>query len=204
MNPSHRLSSKALTSCTFVLVLGFAALASRTPLLAQDKADMQDRVAELKESMAKNKAALAQYTWKEAVKISLKGEEKKKEQYKEYADQMKEPVSHYVPPNKEAIQEAMSKGNISLDPGGDSGQVKLVIHNYYKQGDSMTLRFDKNQKQLAAISIASYMDNPQDAMNLNVAFGKLPDGTNHVSNVTIEGVSKQLTVNTANSDYQKM
>jgi hypothetical protein len=250
MNPSHRLSSKALTSCTFVLVLGFAALASRTPLLAQDKADMQARVAELKESMAKNKAALAQYTWKETVKISLKGEEKKtehfqvhdgpdgkpvktsldpapaaqeeaggggrggrlkqhvvekkKEEYKEYADQMKELASHYVPPNKEAIQEAMSKGNISLDPGGDPGQVKLVIHNYYKQGDSMTLRFDKNQKQLAAISIASYMDNPQDAMNLNVAFGKLPDGTNHVSNVTIEGVSKQLTVNTANSDYQKM
>ena len=59
-------------------------------------------------------------------------------------------------------------------------------------------------KQLQAISIASWMDNPQDAMNLNVAFGRLPDGTNHVSTVTIEGVSKHLRVNTTNSDYRKM
>jgi hypothetical protein len=41
-------------------------------------------------------------------------------------------------------------------------------------------------------------------MNLNVGFGKLPDGTNHVATVSLEGVSKQLTVNTANSDYKKM
>jgi hypothetical protein len=41
-------------------------------------------------------------------------------------------------------------------------------------------------------------------MNLNVAFGRLPDGTNHVATVTIEGVSKKLTINTANSDYRKM
>ena len=41
-------------------------------------------------------------------------------------------------------------------------------------------------------------------MNLNVAFGRLPDNTSHVSTVSIAGVSKQLTVNTANSDYRKM
>jgi len=131
--------------------------------------------------------------------------EKKKEEYKEYADQMKEPAQHYIPPDKEAIENAYAKGNISIIPGGGlPGEIKLVIRNYYKPGDTVTLRFDKNLKQLQAISIASWMDNPQDAMNLNVAFGRLPDGTNHVSTVTIEGVSKKLTVNTANSDYRKM
>jgi hypothetical protein len=66
----------------------------------------------------------------------------------------------------------------------------------------VTLSFDKNQKQLQAIS--SYMDDPKDVMNLTVAFGRLPDGTNHVSTTTVEGVSKQLTVNTTNSDYKKL
>jgi hypothetical protein len=66
------------------------------------------------------------------------------------------------------------------------------------------LRIDKNQKQLQAIAIASWMDHPKDGMNLTVDFGRLPDGTNHVSNVTVEGVSKQLTVNTTNFDYRKL
>jgi hypothetical protein len=250
MSFRYRLPSNASTTLAMILTIGFAALVTGRPLRGQGAGgDLQARVAELKESMAKNKANLAQYTWKETVKIILKGEEKKtehfqvhqgpdgkpvktsldpaeaaqqasggrggrlkehvvekkKEEYKEYADKMKELAQHYVPPDKDAIQDAVQKGNISIVPGDDvPGEVKLVIHNYYKNGDSVTLRFDKNQKQLAAISIASYMDNPQDAMNLMVAFGKLPDGTNHVSTTTIEGVSKQLTVNTTNSDYQKM
>ena len=41
-------------------------------------------------------------------------------------------------------------------------------------------------------------------MNLTVAIGRLPDGTNHVASTTIEGVSNQLTINTTNSDYRKL
>jgi hypothetical protein len=229
-----------------------SAVALLTPILsAQDKGELQARVAELKESSARNKEALAQYTWQETVKIILKGEEKKtehfevrqgpdgkpiktsldpaapaapqqsgggrggrlkqhvvekkKEEFKEYAEQMKELAGHYLPPNKEAIQAAFEKGNISLVPSDATpGEVKLVIKDYYKPGDSVTMRFDKNQKQLMGISIATWMDDPKDAMNLSVGFGRLPDGTNHIATTTIEGVSKQLTVNTTNSDYRKM
>src|SRR6202795_922260 len=51
-----------------------------TPAKAQGP-ELQERVAELKESMAKNKMSLAQYTWVEQVKISLKGELKKQENF---------------------------------------------------------------------------------------------------------------------------
>ena len=215
-------------------------------LHSQSTTDLKARLGDLKESMARNKEVLSQYTWEETVKIILKGEakktehfevrqgsdgkpvktsldppaaaqqqtggrlkqrivEKKKEEYKDYADQMKELAQHYIPPDKDAIQDAYAKGNIAIVPGGGiPGEIKLVIHNYYKLGDTVTLRFDKNLKQFQTISITSWMDNPQDVMNLNVAFGRLPDGTNHISTVTIEGVSKQLTVNTTNSDYRKL
>ena len=229
-----------------VVVSGFALL---TPLLHAQKEDMQQRVAELKESMAKNKQALAQYTWVETDTVKLKGEvkknskfqvrtgpdgkpqktpldaapqaeqqsggrqgrlkqrvvENKKAEYKEYGDDMKALAAQYVPPNKDAIQNALSKGNISITPGGASpSEVKLVIKDYVKPGDSMTLLFDKAQKQLLSVSIATYMDDPKDAMNLTVQFSKLPDGTNYASTTTIEGVSKQLTVIMQNSDYSKL
>jgi|ERR1700739_1314637 len=213
------------------------------PVKAQGP-ELQERVAELKESMAKNKMSLAQYTWTEQVNISLKGElkkqerfqvrmgpdgkpqktsldppadppsggrlkkhivEKKKEEYKEYAEQMKDLAQQYVPPDKEMIQQAYALGNISIIPGGGlPSEIKLVFRNYVKPQDSMTLIFDKAQKQLLSLQIASYMDDPKDAMTLTVVFSRLADGTNHVTSVTMNGASKQLNIATQNANYQHL
>lgn len=244
-----RYKSIACFAGKFTLLAASILLLSSPQLRAQGGADLQARIAELKQSAAQNKQALAQYTWQETVQIYLKGDlkktehfevrqgsdgkpvktsldapaappqqpsgrggrlkehvvEKKKEEYKDYADQMKELAQHYVPPDKDDIQTAYAKGNIEIIPGGSvPDQIKLVIHNYYKQGDSVTVTFDKTKKQLQAISIATYMDDPKDAMNLTVTFDRLPDGTNHVASTNIDGVSKQLKVNTTNSDYQHL
>jgi len=204
--------------------------------------ELQQQVSDVKESMAKNKQALASYTWNEQVTISLKGEEKKQEhyqvrlgpdlkpektsldppppppsggrlrqhvvakkteEYKDYADQMRALAQQYVPPDGNLLQQAYSQGNISLgEVAGAPNQLKLIIHNYLKPGDSMTLVFDKTQKELLGVQIASYMDDPKDAMNLTVQFSRLPDGTNHVSNLVIDGVSKQLNIAIQNANYQ--
>ena len=175
------MSRKSLHSFLFVTVL-----ASVCVLYAQE--GLQQQVGQLKESMAKNKQALAQYTWVETVTISLKGQEKKqqhfqvqmgpdgkpqktsldsepaaqsqqsggrgghlrqrvvekkKEEYEDYAERMKALAGQYVPPDKDLIETAYAKGNISMNPG--PGGVKLVIHDYVKPGDSMTLSIDKEQ-----------------------------------------------------------
>jgi hypothetical protein len=51
-----------------------------TAFQAPDKAALQQRVAELKESVAANRAKLAKYQWTETTTILLKGEVKKTEQ----------------------------------------------------------------------------------------------------------------------------
>jgi hypothetical protein len=205
--------------------------------------ELQQRVAEIKEGMARNRQALASYSRTEVVTISLKGEqkkqehfqvrlgpdgkpqktsldqpdtsqpsggrlkrhvvEKKKEEYKDYADAMKALAQQYVPPEGELLQKAYAQGNITLGsvPGAPS-EVQLVIHNYLKPQDSMTLVFDRGQKALLSVQIASYMNDPKDAMNLTVRFSRLPDGTNHVDGMVMDGVSKQLNIATQNSNYQ--
>ena len=63
------------------IFLSFALTASSAQAFqAPDKAAMQQRVAELKESVAANKAKLATYQWTETITIMLKGEVKKTEQ----------------------------------------------------------------------------------------------------------------------------
>lgn len=128
---------------------------------------------------------------------------KKKEEYADYADAMKALAQQYVPPDGDLLQQAYAQGNISLGPtGAGPDQFQIVVHNYLKPGDSMTIVFDKAQKALLSVQIASYMSDPKDAMNLTVTFSRLPDGTNHVSSVVMDGVSKQLNIATQNSNYQ--
>ncbi|MGA7920296.1 MAG: hypothetical protein WCA38_11545 [Candidatus Acidiferrales bacterium] len=247
MNHTFRFYLKKRT--VFIMFVAAAHLAgfSAVSLFAQN--DMQQKLGELKESMVKNKQALAQYTWQETVVISLKGQQKKtqkyqvrmgsdgkpqktsldaapqaqqdaggrggrlkqrvierkKEEYEDYAEQMKALAQQYIPPDKDAIQAAYAKGNISFTPSaGAPDEVKIVIQNYLKPSDSMTIFFNKEQKQISAIRIASYMDDPSDGMNLSVKFSSLPDGVSHVSSASIDGVKKQLVVATQNSNYQKL
>jgi hypothetical protein len=224
-----------------ILLVFLAGTVFIRPASAQNP-ELQQHVSDIKQSMAKNKQALASYSWNEQVTISLKGEQKKQEhfqvrlgpdlkpektsldppaeppsggrlkkhviakkteEYKEYADQMKALAQQYVPPDKDLLEQARAQGNITLgQTGGAPNEIQLIIHNYLKPGDSMTLVFDKAQKELLRLQIASYMDDPKDVMNLTVEFGRLPDGTNHVSSLVIDGVSKQLNIAIQNANYQ--
>ena len=238
MGPIGRPRSRITGLSPLVLLAGAVFI---SPANAQNP-ELQQHVAEIKEATAKNKQALASYSWTETVAISLKGEQKKqehfqvrlgpdlkpqktsldppaeaaapsggrlkqhvvakkKEEYKDYADQMKALAQQYVPPDKDLLQQAYAQGDITLGPSaGAPNELQLVIHNYLKPQDSMTLVFDKTQKEL--LRVASYIDDPKDAMNLTVQFSRLPDGTNHVSNMVLDGVSKQLNIAIQNSNYQ--
>jgi hypothetical protein len=224
-----------------------AASALVVPSLRAQDPEMQQRVAEVKDSMAVNKMLLAQYTWMEQDIISIKGEQKKEElynvqlgpdgkpqktpvdpssvsdderrrrglrgriiekktaEYEEYGDQIKSLVQQYVPPEKEMLQQAYQKGNVMIGPvGGAPGEYRLVITNYVKQGDNMTLVMNKAQKAIASLSISTYLSDPSDAVKVNVQFARIPGGPNHVATETIDGVSKKLTISIQNSNYQHM
>jgi uncharacterized protein YpmB len=130
---------------------------------------------------------------------------KKKEEYKEYADQIKSLIQQYVPPDKGMIEQAYQQGNIMMGPaGGAPGEIRLVISNYIKRGDKMTLVLDKAQMAMRSMSIATYLNDPSDAVAVSAQFDRIPDGPNHVSSQTITGVSKQLKIAVQNSDYRRL
>lgn len=214
--------------------------------------ELQQRLAEVKQTSAENKQVLATYTWQEQDTISVKGEvkkresfqvrrvsdgttqktplsaspeaasqdqsanarrgggmkehviEKKKDEYKEYAQKIARLAHSYAPPDPVRLQRAYQRGNIKLAPASGGNEVQLHIANYLKPDDSMTITFDKAAKAIQSLQIASYMDSPSDAVKIAVQFAKLPEGVNHIAAMTVEGVSKQLTVAVQNFDYKKL
>jgi hypothetical protein len=130
--------------------------------------------------------------------------EKKTAEFKDYGEQIADLAKQYTQPDPGRLQAAFQAGNVSLQSGGGEGEVTLVIKNYIKPNDSVTLVFNKEQKAIQSIRVSSYMDSPTDGVTIAAQFAKLPDGTNHVSGTQINGASKQLTVVTQNSNYQPL
>lgn len=130
--------------------------------------------------------------------------ENKKEEFSDYAQSVAALAHSYAPPDPAKLQQAQQQGNVKLTPGSAPDQVQLVISSYNKPNDSMTIAFNKNTNAIQSVRINSYLQSPQDAVNIAVQYATLPDGTSHVSSMTLEGVSKQLTVLVANSGYTKI
>ena len=126
--------------------------------------------------------------------------DKKKQEYQQYGQQIGALAKQYTTPDPDRLMQAKQAGNISLTPG--QGTVALVVKNYVKQGDSVTFTLDPKSKQLQNVRVASYLNDPKDAVTISAEFAQLPDGTNHVASTLINGESKQLTINAVNSNYQ--
>jgi hypothetical protein len=127
---------------------------------------------------------------------------KKKAEYKDYGEQIADLARQYTQPDPERLQRAYQQGNIALQLGGGENMTTLIIKNYIKPNDSVTLVFNKPQKTIQSIRVSSYLDDPTDAVTIAAQFAKLPNGINHVTGTQINGASKQLTVVTQNSNYQ--
>jgi hypothetical protein len=127
---------------------------------------------------------------------------KKKEEFEDYAQQIAALAKQYTQFDPDTFQDAFQKGNVSIQPTPDQGTVSLVIKSFLKPNDSVTLSFDRQQKGLQSLQISSYLNDPSDAVKISAQFAKIPNGPNHVATSQVDGVSKQLTVSTQNSNYQ--
>ena len=128
--------------------------------------------------------------------------EKKTEEFQEYGQQIGALAKQYTTPDPDRLMQAKQQGNVSLQLGGN-GTVNLIIKSYVKPNDQVTLTINDQTKAIVAAHIQSYLNDPSDAVTISAQFAQLPDGTNHVASMMINGESKHLTVNEQNSNYQK-
>jgi hypothetical protein len=130
--------------------------------------------------------------------------EKKKEEFADYAKQIAALAQEYAKPDPAKLDAAKNAGNVKLGPGKMADEVAIALTSYIKPNDSMTITFNKNEKAIQNVQIASYLNDPKDAVRVMIQFAKLPDGTNHVASMVIDGESKQLNLAVQNSNYNKM
>ena len=127
----------------------------------------------------------------------------KKEELTTYMQNAVALVKSYVPPDPAKIQAVKDAGDVSVQLGGSGSDAKLVFQNYLKPGDSLDVGINLGTNQMKGLSVASYLDDPADAVTLGVVMSALPDGTVYASESTLDAPAKKLTVVVQNSGYQK-
>lgn len=126
------------------------------------------------------------------------------EDYEKYGQQIAALAQSYAQPDPGKLQQMFDQGNVMLGSAGAPNEVKVVISGYLKRGDSVTIIFNKAQEAIQSLQIASYLNDPSDAVKISAQYAQLPNGPNHIASMIVDGVSKQLTVQQQNSNYQKL
>ncbi len=122
---------------------------------------------------------------------------KKKDEMKDYAEQVRKVLGMYVPPDPQRMQSAFQSQKVSMN----AGTGELVFNDYSLPGDQMTIAFDPDSKKISGLNVKTYMDDPKDAVTLAVKFANLPDGTNYVQQTVLNAAAKEMQVTTTNSNY---
>ncbi len=204
--------------------------------------ELQQRVAALKQSSAQDQQNIRQYEWIETTVISLKGEEKsrqqkrcyygaegslqkvtesappppakkrglrghvaenKKEELTDYMKQAVALVKTYVPPDPSRIQAVKEAGKVSLEMPGAGKGARLNFSGYAKPGDMLSVEVDPATNRLMGLTVATYLDDAEDSVTLDVRFASLPDGTGYPATEALVAKAKNLSVNVTNSGYRK-
>jgi hypothetical protein len=126
--------------------------------------------------------------------------DKKKGEMQDYMERASALVHQYVPPKPDRIQAAKDAGKLALRPG--SGRVRLEFTDYLLAGDLMAIEVDPATDSLLGVSVATYLDKPEDKVTLEVREGALQDGTTYTAQTTLDAAAKNIRVVIQNTGYK--
>ncbi len=126
---------------------------------------------------------------------------KKKGEMTEYMKQAISLVHQYLPPDPQKIQAVKTAGGLSVSPTGP-GAIRVDLHNYLKQGDSLGLNLDTASNSIQTINVNSYLESEKDAITMAITFARLGDGVSYPASITLNAPEKKLQVKIQNSNYE--
>ena len=112
-------------------------------------------------------------------------------------------VHQYVPSSPDLMQVVMNAGTASLSQAGP-GFAALKFPGYVKKGDALTLTFESAVKTLHQIEVNTWLDEPENAVNLKVTMQALPDGVSYPGSIVFALPKRQIEVKITKSNYQQI
>jgi hypothetical protein len=127
----------------------------------------------------------------------------KKEEMAEYMGKAAALVKSYIPPVPAKLQASQQAGKVSLDLLEPGKRVRVNFADYAKPGDKLGLELDVADNRLLGLTVASYLADAKDAVQLDGKFALLDNGATYPKQITLNAPAKNITVTVENSGYRK-
>lgn len=129
--------------------------------------------------------------------------ENKVEDMKEYMERAAALIHSYVPPNPASIQKAKDAGKLKVVPA-QQGRVRAEFPDFNQPSDLLSIEIDPAAGRLGGITVASYLDEREDAVTLAVQYAALADSTSYVARTTLEAKAKNIRVVVENAGHRPL
>ena len=129
--------------------------------------------------------------------------ENKKNDMQEYMEKAAALIQQYVPPNPAQIQKAKDAGQMQVQPQPE-GRVRVEFRNYVQPNDQLAIDVDAKAALLSGLSVATYLEKPEDTVTLNVRFATLADGTSYSAQTALDAKAKSIRVVVENSGHRPL
>lgn len=130
--------------------------------------------------------------------------ESKKAEIGATMEQAKDLIGKYIPPDPARIQASVDAGKSSIQVLEPGKRARLEFRDYLKQGDTLGLELDLVQNRLLKLSVASYLETPEDAVTLGASLGTLEDATSYPAQIVLEATGLGFKTVVENSGYRKL
>jgi hypothetical protein len=141
----------------------------------------------------------------EEKKKGLRGKavEKKKGEISDAVKEAMALIKQYVPPDPARIQAAKVGGRVMVSTPDPAGQIHVVIKDYLKAGDSITMDVNAASDRIAGVTVATFTEK-KDPVGLKLTYGALEDGTLYPAKTQLDIPSQNLMLGTENASYKKI
>ncbi|MEG9435144.1 hypothetical protein JAO29_03065 [Edaphobacter sp. HDX4] len=129
-------------------------------------------------------------------------EKMKIEEVQESLSQIRGLMGRYLPPAPGTLQQAFQTRPVGFEHNG-AMENSVVIHDYVKQGDSLSLELGPPMMGLRGIRVNTYLESVSDPVTAIVQFATLPDGTHYPGVTTINAPAKGIFISTEQSNFSK-
>ena len=111
-------------------------------------------------------------------------------------------IQQYVPPDSGQIQVVMNAGAASVSQAGPQN-LAFTFPGYAKQGDALTVTFDKAITGLRQIDVKTWLEKPEEPAMLKVVMQSMPNGITFPGSIVLSIPASKLDVRITKSNYQK-
>ncbi len=130
--------------------------------------------------------------------------ERKQDQLTDYMRGAVGLVKSYVPPMPAQLDAIKAAGRVSIDILEPGKRVRLNFRDYDKPGDNLGVEIDLANNRPLGMTVSTYIDDPKDAVTLDVRMDRLDDGTHYAAASTLVAKAKDIEVTVRNSGYRKV